>query len=185
VVALPDARLIQQMTLTLLEAGQKAVDPPLKATAEAIVGGVNTFNGGLTWVDYEYDERMGAAIEPLIDTSRFNLAWGESREQQVEKLITEAFFLNVINLPENTGAEKMTAYETSERVKEYIRRALPLFEPMETEYNGGLCELTWQYAMDMGAFGSFEDMPPVLRGHEINWQFESPLQLPPRTGARN
>jgi hypothetical protein len=36
VVALPDARLLQQMTLTLLEAGQKAVDPPLKATSEAI-----------------------------------------------------------------------------------------------------------------------------------------------------
>jgi hypothetical protein len=61
-------------------------------------------------------------------------------------------------------------------VKEYIRRALPLFEPMEVEYNGGLCEQTWNVAMDLGMFGSFEDMPDPLAGHEIDWQFESPLQ---------
>ncbi len=47
---------------------------------------------------------------------------------------------------------------------------------MEVEYNGGLCEQTWNLAMDLGAFGSFEDMPDILKGREINWQFESPLQ---------
>jgi hypothetical protein len=65
VVSLPDARLLQQMTLTMLEAGQKAVDPPMKATAEAIQGGVNYYAGGITWVDAQYDERAGAALEPL------------------------------------------------------------------------------------------------------------------------
>ena len=175
VVSLPDARLLQQMTLTLLEAGQKAVDPPLKATAEAIQGGVNTFAGGITWVDAEYDERMGAALERLMDRPG-ELNWGDAREEKIERMISEAFFLNVINLPEAQGGDKMTAYETQERVKEYIRRALPLFEPMEVEYNGGLCEQTWNVAMDLGMFGSFEDMPDALRGHEINWQFESPLQ---------
>lgn len=175
VVSLPDARLLQQMTLTMLEAGQKAVDPPLKATAEAIQGGVNTFAGGLTWVDAEYDERAGAALERLMD-SPGDLNWGEAREEKLERLISEAFFLNVINLPEAQGGEKMTAYETQERIKEYIRRALPLFEPMEVEYNGGLCEQTWNVAMDLGMFGSFEDMPDQLKGHELTWQFESPLQ---------
>lgn len=177
IVALPDARMLQQINLTLLEAGQKAVDPPLKATHEAIIGGVNAYSGGLTWVDAEYDERMGSALEPLIDTSRFNLGFGENREQKIEQLIQEAFFLNVINLPEaSPRGDKMTAYETQERVKEYIRRALPLFEPMEVEYNGGLCEMTWDLCRDLNAFGSFEDMPPILADRDIVWQFESPLQ---------
>jgi hypothetical protein len=82
----------------------------------------------------------------------------------------------VINLPEASQGDKMTAYETEQRVKEYIRRALPLFEPMETEYNGGLCEMTWNICMDLNAFGSFEDMPPILASRDIIWQFESPLQ---------
>jgi hypothetical protein len=175
VVALPDARMLQQMTLTMLEAGQKAVDPPMKATAEAIQGGVNIYAGGITWVDAQYDERAGAALERLMDRPG-ELNWGESISDRIEKMITEAFFLNVINLPESQGGDKMTAYETQERVKEYIRRALPLFEPMEVEYNGGLCEQTWNVALDLGMFGSFEDMPDQLRGHDINWQFESPLQ---------
>jgi hypothetical protein len=176
VVALPDARLLQQMTLTLLEAGQKAVDPPMKATFEAVQGAVNTYAGGITWVDRDYDEKNGAALERLMD-SPGDLRWGESREEKIEQLIQEAFFLNVINLPEATAqGEKMTATETAERVKEYIRRALPLFEPMEAEYNGGLCEMTFDLCMDMNAFGSFEDMPQALRGQDIVWQFESPLQ---------
>ncbi len=175
VVALPDARMLQQITLTMLEAGQKAVDPPLKATREAIQGGVNWFAGGVTWVDNEYDERLGAALEPLLEPSP-GLGWGERREEKIEELISEAFYLNVIALPAAKGGDKMTAYETQKRVEEYVRRALPLFEPMEVEYNGGLCEQTWNLAMDMGAFGSFEDMPEILKGRELSWQFESPLQ---------
>lgn len=176
VVALPDARMLQQINLTLLEAGQKAVDPPLKATREAIQGSVNAYASAITWVDAEYDERMGAALEPLYDTGKMNLNWGDAREEKIERLIQEAFFLNVINLPEASQGDKMTAYETQERVKEYIRRALPLFEPMEVEYNGGLCEMTWNLCMDLNAFGSFEDMPPILGSRDIIWQFESPLQ---------
>jgi hypothetical protein len=34
----------------------------------------------------------------------------------------------------------MTAYEVGQRVQEYIRNALPIFEPMEMEYNAALCD---------------------------------------------
>ena len=36
IVALPDARMLQQMTLTLIEIGQKIVDPPMIAVGDAI-----------------------------------------------------------------------------------------------------------------------------------------------------
>jgi hypothetical protein len=48
VVGLPDARLLQDITLTLLESGQKAVDPPMKAVHEAVIGGLNAQAGGLS-----------------------------------------------------------------------------------------------------------------------------------------
>lgn len=176
VVALPDGRMLQQMTLTLLEAGQKAVDPPMKITAEVVQGGANIFAGGLTTVDWEYDERFGKAIEPLIDTRSFNLGWADKREEKIEALIREAFFLDVIALPPADTGGDMTKYEVQVRFEEYIRRALPLFEPMEVEYNGGLCEETFNLGMDLGAFGPMDDMPRELRGQEIRWQFESPLQ---------
>lgn len=174
VVALPDARMLQQITLTLLEAGQKAVDPPLKATQEAIVGGVNVMAGGITWTDAEYDERLGKAIEPLLGEPGA-LNWGVDREERIEKLIAEAFYLNRLVLPD-AGQGDMTKFEVQKRMEEYIRGALPLFEPMEVEYNGALCEKTWDHAWAMGAFGPPEEIPEQLAGHEITWQFESPLQ---------
>lgn len=173
VVSLPDARLLQRITLTLLEAGEKAVDPPMKATKEAITGGVNLFAGGITWVDEEYDEKMGKALEAVMDPPSLN--FGIDREQRIQEMIAEAFYLNKITLPDlNDG--KMTAFEVQKRIEEYIRGALPLFEPMEVEYNGGLCEETFQQCIDLGIFGSFEDMPQILSEREVRWQFESPLQ---------
>ena len=58
VAALPDSRLIQAMTFTLLEAGEKATSPPVVATVDAVRSDVNLFAGGITWIDQEYDERL-------------------------------------------------------------------------------------------------------------------------------
>lgn len=175
VIALPDARMLQQMGLTLLEAGQKAVDPPLVAKGEAIAGAVNTFAGGTTWVDPDYDENDGEALRVLEGTEQHNFQFGIEREQKIEQFIAEAFYLNQIRFPDVGGPEK-TAYQVQQEVEEYLRRARPLFEPMETEYNGGLCEKTFSKMLRAGAFGSPQDMPPVLAGQNVRFQFESPLQ---------
>lgn len=173
VIAISDARMLQQMTLTLMEAGQKAVDPPMLAVGDAIQGGVNLFAGGITYVDAEYDEKTGEALRPLpIDKTGFQ--WGDAREAKVRELIQEAFYLNQIQLPELKG--DMTAFETQKRVEEYIRRALPLFEPMETEYNGALCDKTFDLLLRNGAFGDGWNMPPALGGQKVRFTFESPLQ---------
>jgi hypothetical protein len=108
-----------------------------------------------------------------IDSKGLN--WGVDREERIQKLLEKAFFIDQLGLPDLSG-EKMTAYETRIRLEEYTRRALPLFEPMESEYNGALCDLTFELALEQGAFGSVWDMPPALKGKEVQFQFESPIQ---------
>jgi hypothetical protein len=174
-IAIPDARMLQRMALTLLEAGEKAVDPPMKVTRD-VVGAVNTYPGGLTWVDNEYDETTGAAIEPIIGGSQPALNWGESYQEKIEQTLQDAFYLSKLALPPAEVDGDMTKWEAQQRVEEYIRNALPLFEPMEVEYNGGLCEETFNQCLDMNLFGPLDDMPPQLGDREIHWQFESPLQ---------
>lgn len=172
-VALPDARMLQQISLTLLEAGQKAVDPPMKAMGEVITGGVNLYAGGVTWVDPEYDETTGKALEVIpIDTRGLN--WGVAMQQQIAMMIKEAFYLNKINMPDLNGDR--TAYEVQKMVEEYVRQATPLFEPMEVEYNSGLCEKTFSLMLGLGAFGDPRAMPEILRGQDVRFQFDSPLQ---------
>jgi hypothetical protein len=145
----------------------------MKATHEAIIGGLNLQAGGVSWVDRDYDERAGAALEPAT-TVQPRLDFGVQREEKVQQLLQRAFFLDQIRLPDLS--DRSTAYEVQKRVEEYIRYALPLFEPLEVEYNGALCEGTFEDLLRLGAFGSPFDMPPILRGQEINFQFESPLQ---------
>ncbi|HET8728363.1 MAG TPA: portal protein, partial [Alphaproteobacteria bacterium] len=174
VIALPDARLIQAITLTLLEAGEKAVNPPIIATQDAVRSDVALYAGGLTWIDYEYDEKTGEALRPMpIDTKGIPL--GIDLQRDTRELISRAFFLNKLALPRPEQSGQMTAYETGQRIQEYIRGALPLFAPMETEYNGAICDLTWDLLFRNGAFGSPYDMPRSLRGAEIQFRFESPL----------
>jgi hypothetical protein len=173
VAALPDARLIQAISLTLLEAGEKAANPPMVATQEAIRSDLNLMSGGITWIDYQYDERLGEALRPLT-TDKSGLSFGQSLREESRFAISEAFYLNKLNLPTN-GAE-MTAYEIGQRVQEYIRNALPLFEPLEIESNAAVCERTFAILMRVGAFGPASDMPrSLLQGDEVAFDFFNPL----------
>ena len=171
ITALPDARLIQAMTYALLEAGEKAVNPPLVATQDSVRSDVSIYAGGITWVDADYDERLGQALRPVAQDLR-GLPFGDEQAKDSREMIAQAFYLHKLSIPER-GVE-MTAYEVGQRVQEYIRGALPIFEPMEAERNGNICELTFDILMRVGAFGSPRDMPSSLQGG-IEFEFQSPL----------
>jgi hypothetical protein len=172
VAALPDARLLQAMTLTLLEAGENAARPPMVAVQQAIRGDISLYSGGITWVDADYDERLGEVLRP-ITTDKSGIPLGVDMARDVRAMLMEAFYLNKLSLPPPQG--EMTAYEVGQRVQEYIRQALPLFEPMESQYNGPLCEITFSKMLRAGAFGSMDSLPKGLRDKEIDFVFESPL----------
>lgn len=172
-IALPDARLIQSMTLTMLDAGERAANPPMVGVAEAIRGDLQLYAGGFTSVDAEYDERLGEVLRPLTQDTR-GLPFGMEMMDRTQMILKDAFFLNQLNMPPQGGPE-MTAFEVGQRVQEYIRNALPLFEPMEDEYNGQLCDMTFDLLMRNGVFGAPADMPESIQGEDTSYDFESPL----------
>lgn len=172
VAGLPDARLLQAMTYTLLEAGEKTVNPPMVAVQEAIRSDVSLYAGGITWTDASYDGRLQDVLRPLTqDNGKVPL--GVDMARDVRFMLAEAFYLSKLNLPQR--APEMTAYEVGQRIQQYIRDALPLFEPMEMEYNGALCEETFAVMMRAGAFGSPFDIPESVRGQDLTFKFQSPL----------
>lgn len=172
VVALADARLLQRITWTLLEAGEKATNPPMLAVQEAIRSDVALYAGGITWADAEYDERLGEVLRPL-NMDKSGLTFGLEMLQKQEEMIKAAFYLNQVNLP--PVGDAMTATEVQARMQEYIRAALPLFEPMETEYNGAICDKTFSIMMRANAFGPRESWPREISGMDMKWQFDSPI----------
>lgn len=172
VAGLPDARLIQAMTLTLLEAGEISVRPPMIATQDAIRSDIQLYAGGITWADVEYDERKGDVLRPL-NQDRRGLPMGYDVHDRQQMALAEAFYINKLTLPPPEG--DMTAFEVGQRVEEYVRAALPLFEPMEHEYNGQLCEDTFDALLRAGHFGPIPDIPSELQGRDVHFKFESPL----------
>ena len=172
VAGLPDARLLQAMALTLLEAGEMSVRPAMIATQDAIRSDLQLYAGGITWADHEYDDRKHDVLRP-INQDRRGLPMGYETQDNQRAMLAEAFFINKLTLPPPEG--DMTAFEVGQRVEEYIRAALPLFEPMEHEYNGQLCEDTFDALLRAGAFGSVQDIPSDLQGRAVHFRFVSPL----------
>lgn len=171
IIALPNARLIQRMMLTLIEAAEKTVDPPLVATADAIKSEVDLTAGGITWVDREYDEKLGEALRPL-NLGR-NVGLGVEILDKQRQMLSEAFYLSKINLPQ---AREKTAYETARLVEEYVRNALPLFEPLEPEYNAAVLDAVMARALRLGAYGAPDTIPQALRGRDVTFRFANPLR---------
>jgi hypothetical protein len=172
IVALPDARLLQAMTYTLLQAGEKIVNPPMVATEDVVRSDVSIYPGGITWVDRDYDERLGDALRPMTTDAK-GMPLSRDMQDDLRGLLTRGFYLNRLTLPQ--ARPEMTAFEVGQYVQQYIRDALPLFEPMEYERSGSICEMTFDIMLRAGAFGSPHDMPESLQGADILFRFESPL----------
>lgn len=173
VAALPDARLIQAITLTLLDAGEMYAAPPMLAVQGAIRSDIDLRSRGITWIDREYDERSGEPLRTLAQDARGYPIGAELREE-ARSMIADAFFLSKLQLPPADGRE-MTAYEVGQRVQEFIRTTMPLFEPIEADYNAALCDATFDLGLRNGLFGPLDAIPESLRSAEVRFVFKSPL----------
>lgn len=178
-VGLPQARMLQRMMHTLIKAGEKRVDPPLIATEDAVTSPINLMSGAITYIDSEYDERLGSALRPL-DLGK-DVGMGADLTQQARDMLSEAFFINKL-APLSNRDKQVTAYEASQLVSEYIRTALPLFEPVEVEMPGARLELMTQKVMRAGGYGPVDakgvpdDMPDILLGENITFEFNNALR---------
>lgn len=169
-IALPDGRLAQAMGLMILEAGEKMVDPPMLASEEAIRE-INLKAGAITWADLAYDRKLSEAAQPININADMRTAF--AMRADLRDMLTKAFFIDKLALPEAT--DKMTATEIRARLEEHVRNLLPLFEPMEHEYNGRLLDKTFFRLRAMNLFDP-QRITDDLSGADISWSFKNPLQ---------
>jgi len=169
-VALADARLANAVTKTMIEAGEKALDPPLTAPADMIRGDVELFAGGLTLYDSSGFAFQGDPIKPVqlgkIPDKIYEFL-GE-----IERRIYAAFYRDVLELP-NTGEKDITATEINARMDQYLRQAAPVFSRIESQYNAPLINRIFEL---LAANGMFPDAPQQLQGAEITFEYESPVK---------
>lgn len=169
--ALPHARMLQSVMLTFIEAGEKAVDPPLIATSETISSPIDITAGGITWADAEYDEKMGQVLRPL-DLAK-NIPLNENMLDSFHRLMADTMYISKLNIP---GAASETAYEVAQIVQQNIRQLQPIFEPAQDEIIYQYLDRVVSTGIRLGAYGPIEDFPIELQGQEVTYTFNNPLQ---------
>jgi Bacteriophage head to tail connecting protein len=166
--ALPDARVLNAIAKTFLQAGEKAVNPPLTAPADMLRGEVELFAGGLTLYDAQGFQFQGPPIRP-IDLGA-NIPLTQEIMQGYEERIFGAFYRDILMLPNRPD---MTAEEIRARTDEFLRQAAPVFARVEADYNAAIVERAFSVLLREGIFGK---PPDVLQGKEIEFQYESPVK---------
>lgn len=171
--SIADARAMQTMMITVLTAGEFAAQPAMVGYPQAFRSDLQLFPGGFTAIDREYDTRTGDPVKAIDMGSKAGFPIGIDMIDRVQREISESWFLNKLNLPPQ--GTNMTAYETSERIKEFVRNAMPLIEPLEPEYPAAICEDTFTLLLSNGAFGDINNIPESIQGADVQFVFESPL----------
>lgn len=170
--SMPDAATIQAMTWAIIEAGEKAVEPPMVATAEAVQGGVNIRSGEVTWVDKLYDERTGEAVRALDLGQRPE--FGEQLRQAIVSNMNAAWYLNKLFLPQ--GGPERTAEEVMRWNEEFLRATQPIIDPAEAERNGSMLEIVMPMCLRLGFWGKLQEMPKELRGQHVDVTYDNPIE---------
>lgn len=170
-VALGDSNSLQAMGKTFLVAGQKAADPPLLISDDALVSAPRTFPGGITYFDAETARDFGGRppITPLETGA--NLPLTREMQRDVRDQIWLAFFRNVLQLP--VDGPQMTAFEVAQRREEFVRTIGPVFGQLESDYIGVVVERCFAIMLRANAF---DPLPESLQGRGVRFSFQSPVE---------
>lgn len=169
--ALPDIRVLNRISLSQLDAAEKASNPPLLVPDDSILAGqkINTFAGGIT-----YWRPGGGEITPLpvaIDLSAMQ-AIREERKESIRRL-----FLNDRLLL--TGGPQMTATEVVARDRKQALALGPVLGRLQSEQLGPLIERCFGLLLRAG---DLPEAPESLRGKHIRVRYVSSVTRAQKQG---
>ncbi len=170
-IAMPDARLIQQQALAILEAAEKSINPPLAAYADSVRGDVRLESRGITWIDKQFGEGKVQDVLAPIELGK-NFALGVDSLLRTEAQLNRAFYLDVLRMPD-TRRTKSTV-EAQFLIDEYVRAALPLFAPMQADYNESMLYEIDNIIELAGGYAD-RDRPKQLEKEDLTYQWDNPL----------
>jgi len=165
---LPDIKMLNEMSKTVIRAGQKVVDPPLLVADDGVVFPVNTTPGGVTFA--RLDGRSQSPVQPLFTGARVDIGF-EMMEQR-RKVINDAFLVTLFQILVETPT--MTATEVLQRAQEKGALLAPTVGRQQSETLGPLIERELSILDEQGAL---PPPPPLMveAAGEYDIEYVSPL----------
>ena len=161
--ALPDVKMLNEMSKTTIKAAQKQVDPPLLVPDDGFLLPVRTVPGGLNF----YRSGTRDRIEPLNIGA--NNPLGLNMEEQRRTAIRNVFYVDQLML--QTGPQ-MTATEVIQRNEEKMRLLGPVLGRLQSELLKPLIDRCFNILLRRNQFAQ---APEFLSGQDIEIEYVSPL----------
>ena len=171
--ALPDVKMLNLMSKTIIQAAQKQIDPPLLVPDDGFLLPIRTQPGGLNFF------RAGTreTITPL--NTGANIPIGLNMEEQRRAAIRQAFYVDQIL---TAGSAQMTATEVIQRQEERMRVIGPVLGRLMNELLRPLIDRVFALMLrnDMLA-----RPPEMLQGLDIDIEYVSPLARAQKSSSLN
>lgn len=167
--ALPDARMLNAMALTLIKYAQKATDPPILATHQAVIGGLRMHPGGVTYVQDRVGVGGSGDAVRTLDVSRARPEIGYREIEQRQQAVQRAFWSQLLQLFEHPN---MTATQVLEMADQVMRLLGPMMGRIQKELIQPMLERVFDMMIRRKRL---LPVPTSLRGIEYQITFISPL----------
>ena len=161
--ALPDVKMLNEMSKTTIKSAQKQVDPPLLVPDDGFILPVRTVPGGLNF----YRAGTRDRIEPLNIGA--NTPLGLNMEEQRRNSIRNAFYVNQLMMQ---SGPQMTATEVIQRNEEKMRLLGPVLGRLQSELLKPLIDRAFALILRKNLF---RPAPEFLSGKDIEIEYVSPL----------
>jgi len=161
--ALPDVKMLNEMSKTTIKAAQKQVDPPLLVPDDGFLLPVRTVPGGLNF----YRSGTRDRIEPLNIGA--NNPLGLNMEEQRRDSIRAVFYVNQLMMQQGP---QMTATEVIQRNEEKMRLLGPVLGRLQSELLKPLIDRVFAILLRNNML---PQAPEFLSGRDIEIEYVSPL----------
>lgn len=161
-------QLLEKDDITAVELGVK---PPMLATADNALKGINLVPGGKTY------SAQPDAVKPLFNVA-LNLEHLQQKIVDLENRIKRAYNADLFLMLNNMEDKTMTAREVLERTQEKLTQLGPVVQRLQFEFLSPIIERVYNILDRAGVFPQPEDreLAEFLANEEIKIEYISPLE---------
>jgi hypothetical protein len=174
--ALSDAKMLNEMSKTLLIAGQKIADPPLMVPDDGMIGKIRTAPNSLNVIRRDMLRGPADPIRPF-PTAGANFPITVELIRQRQETVQTAFFSQLLQLFQDP---RMTATQVVELSNQAQRLMAPMLGRLQSEFLDPLIDRVFDLMLRAG------DLPPIppelQEGANLRVEYVSPVTRSQRAG---
>lgn len=163
-----DSKSLQVMKKDFLTALELSVKPPMQASPDVMMTGVNMIPGGLTPTNGQ------SMVQPLFNVNT-NLQYLSAEIQSTEDRIKRAYSADLFLMLDSIEAGRMTAKEVTIRQQEKLQQLGPVTERLQDEFLTLIIERVYNILDRAGVFPPVpEDLQDIIEA-DVKVEYISPL----------